>query len=425
MIAVVLLSNSQAFAQVLPFSQPNVPGEGGILEPFTHLDSISQSGMVTDGRYVYLVDYPEEVIILDTINPARPVKIGSIPIDIDDYLLAVTEGILYMGKRGEGILIYDVSEPANPGLVGLFNPIENMYMPGMAISGSFAYLADYFLGLTILNISDPAHPSVLGVNIEEGIEELVVQGQTAYGRSIDDNMLIIYDVTNPAQPTVLSRYYNSRYWFGYAINGDYVYLSGESGDPDSKEYYIDVIDVSNPSEPEWVTDLPELATSNWGLTVKDGLLYVARWDGLAIYTTTDPTDPQLTGKFPSYYVFYMAPQGDQAFFGDANTIFHILDTTDPALPVQTGFYTWPQSADYLTSEGNYLYSAQNNISSLPSSLRFNHHSESDRHDRHLRRAGHRVHLSGRRHTRQAVRRWVFRLCPDGRGRGNHRRFRPG
>ncbi len=346
--------------------------DSGTLDPLTQFENMNTYHLISDGRYVYIdtMSYTSssgfERIVLDTIDPEHPIQIASLPAtSYNSFALAVANNTLYTRNDYDGIAIYDVADPANPGLIGQFKPVETMVTTQMVISGSLAYIADHTLGLAVLDISDPAYPTLLGTYFELYLDQLTVQGPYVYARTYPG--LSIYDVSDPAQIIRVGRYEDSsRPGANLTVNGSYAYLNGSIDHfPDPPEYFADIIDVSDPADPERVGEVPELAGLIRQLGAKDGMLYAVRWDGLAIFSTTDPVSPQLAGVFPSYWGSGMVPLGDRMHYLDFNTGFSVLDTSDPAHPTQMGFYSWPQSARYLTAVGTTVYSADNQSSSFP------------------------------------------------------------
>jgi len=124
------MGGNSAAAQIGHTSQTSAPVDGGTLNPLTHFDSTNPVYIVTDGRYAYVAAWlPGGIGVtnLDTIDPEHPVEVSSIPFENFDYfILAATDGVLYVSKSGDGILIYDVSVPTNPVLFGQYEPIEYM-----------------------------------------------------------------------------------------------------------------------------------------------------------------------------------------------------------------------------------------------------------------------------------------------------------
>jgi hypothetical protein len=59
--------------------------------------------------------------------------------------------------------------------------------------------------LTIWNVADPAHPSLAGrYEIGNKVEKIIVDGNRAYIASSVANQLMVFDVSNPANPILLS-----------------------------------------------------------------------------------------------------------------------------------------------------------------------------------------------------------------------------
>lgn len=377
LVLTLFASGGTAFAfqeQTGSSSQPS----NNILEPLTHLDYKNPWDIVTDGRYIYvdsLIDPGGEVIILDMIDPAHIAEIASIPVESPFQLLAIANNTLYLGPDPytpsgyAGIQIYDVSDPYNPERIGSFEQPGSMHPTQMVIVGDLAYVADAVLGLLILDISDPAHPSLLGKDSEEVIFGLAVEGQYAYG--IQDafdyvayGKLMTYDISNPAQPVLLGRYENTlRVGSEIAVSGSIAYFWGfiNDGPEGMTEYFMDVIDISDPSNPERVAEVPELAIPVRELLVKNELLYAVRSGGLGFYSLAEPLNPQLSSIFPSYWGADVELLDSQALFLDTNTGLHVLDINDPAHPIQIGSYTWPGDAGYLASVGIHLFTVQSDV----------------------------------------------------------------
>jgi hypothetical protein len=362
LILVLLAGGSSVSAQEPHTSPLNRLAEGGTLEPLTYLDYKNPWNMVSDGRYVYidsLIDPGYEVMVIDCIDPAHPVQIATMPMETSFRLLAVVGDALYIGQDWGFIFIYDVSDPANPLLSGTFGPLYT-WAQQMLVVGDLAYLVDYYLGLAVLDISDPFHPQMLGNNAEEIIWSIALQGSYAYAIAI--GKYLIYDVSNPAQPALVGRYEDAERWGEHvAVYGDFAYLSGSIRDDQYQTigYFTDIFDVTDPSHPERLGDLPQLAAPVKQLNVENGLLYALQQDGLAIYSLADPLDPQLSGAFPDEWGMSVVWQGNQALLLDNVLGLMVLDTADLAQIVQIGFYGWAQEADYLTAAGSNLLTVKN------------------------------------------------------------------
>jgi hypothetical protein len=156
--------------------------------------------VVSDGRYAYidpLIDPGYEVMVFDCVDPAHPIQIASIPIEVNFWgLLGVTKNTLYLGID-QGLIIYDVSDPYHPVFISQYEPVGGMLVFNMVFAGDIAYLSGSPTSLVILDISDPLHPSLLGSNSEEfSIYVSLVQDPYLY--ALSPGKFLVYDVSNPA-----------------------------------------------------------------------------------------------------------------------------------------------------------------------------------------------------------------------------------
>jgi len=80
---------------------------------------------------------------------------------------------------GLGLLIFNVSNPSNPQLVGkLFLPDVAM---GVYVSGNYAYVADWGEGLRVIDVSNPTNPREVGYFVTPGwASGVYVSGNYAY-----------------------------------------------------------------------------------------------------------------------------------------------------------------------------------------------------------------------------------------------------
>jgi len=107
---------------------------------------------------------------------------------------------LYVTSWKEGLRIFDLTDPAQPDLVGQYNS-RSCFGDACAGGGNLIYAADGVNGLLVIDVSDPAHP------------ERVAQLKVDYGRRLalqNDRICMIgyksiyfIDVSSPLQPMLL------------------------------------------------------------------------------------------------------------------------------------------------------------------------------------------------------------------------------
>ena len=94
--------------------------------------------------------------ILDVTNPANPNVLGSFNPDGDTWSVQIVSNKTYLACRGAGLQILDTTQPANVQWLG------GISTPGFGaaevqVRGSLAYVADGASGLEIYNVSNPAN----------------------------------------------------------------------------------------------------------------------------------------------------------------------------------------------------------------------------------------------------------------------------
>jgi hypothetical protein len=70
------------------------------------------------------------------------------------YGVAVSGAYAYVADYNAGLRVIDVSNPSSPREVGFYD--TPYYASGVAVSGSYAYVADWEGGLVILRFLGPA-----------------------------------------------------------------------------------------------------------------------------------------------------------------------------------------------------------------------------------------------------------------------------
>ncbi|MBU0507419.1 hypothetical protein KKH27_01095 [bacterium] len=84
--------------------------------------------------------------------------------------VAVSGSYAYMADMGSGLRIIDISSPATPTEVGFYD--TQGYAWDVAVSGNYAYVSDEAYGLRVLNIANPAAPTQVGFYDTPGYEPI-------------------------------------------------------------------------------------------------------------------------------------------------------------------------------------------------------------------------------------------------------------
>jgi hypothetical protein len=342
--------------------------------------------------------------VADISNPASPIFLGRC--DTPDQALDVTTAGTYafVADGESGLQIIDISNPAAPQLVGSYD--TPFYAMGVKVADDHAFVADY-LSIQAIDIRDPISPSFLScydnggttgavvardnvayvtshsepspssnlitVNIEdasrpiplqvfsdslERVADILVSGDYAY---LADSRtgLVIVDVSDPGDMSLVTAYDIGRYLYSIAISGNYVYLGHDS---------ISVIDVSNPALPALIhTFGPNLFPQK--LMAIGDHLYALSY-GLCIFDVSAPQDPSLVGEF---WDFELPPydfdvDGPYAYVltddwhgqGDVE----IIDISYPQIPDPLSRYVLPEGGYGIEVDGNFAYIADSHAGVL-------------------------------------------------------------
>lgn len=174
---------------------------------------------------------------------------------------------------------------AQIGLVNIAHTNDGGNAQGIAVSGNYAYLAAGTNGLLIYDVSNPAQPLNVGhsvSNLSEGftVYDVVVSGNYAYAVVTGNTVvsgLFVFDVSNPAAPAEML-HTNLHFFGGLAILGTNLYLGGDSRLPD--------FGISNPAFPVLITNF-SLGPNPTGLAVSSNYLVAVAGSTLNIAGLTN------------------------------------------------------------------------------------------------------------------------------------------
>jgi subtilisin family serine protease len=156
----------------------------------------------------------------------------------DAYGVAVSGTYAYVADFGKGLRVIDVSDPAHPNEVSFHSTPDWAY--GVTISGPYAYVAAHSAGLRVMDVSDPAHPTEVGLYDTPGLAlGVAISGPYAYVADWNAGLRVI-DVSDPAHPNEIGFYDTLGYARDVTVSGPYAYVAdGQSG--------LRVMDVSDPA----------------------------------------------------------------------------------------------------------------------------------------------------------------------------------
>jgi hypothetical protein len=272
------------------------------------------------GAFIYDVSNPDAPVLASWYNPGAN----------QQFLEAIVIGNRgYFGSgNGGGVHIVDLTNPYSPVLLGTvttannaFNQIHEMMVFNQ---NGATYLLENFNSSTstkilkFINITNPAAPVFirdLNPTDTTWVHAMHIRGNKLYtsgwGGRID-----IYDISNVATQapallgTIVGNSTNHSSWT--SEDGNYLYSARETQDGDIRVY-----DVSNPAQPTLVRsikagDLNLNAITPHNPVVMGNFLYVAWYQaGIQIFDLTNPADPKRIGQYDTYQPAFMPPTEEE------------------------------------------------------------------------------------------------------------------
>lgn len=333
----------------------NSAEEDDTLRLFSEVAVDGAQEVVTEKTWAYVAT-GDGFAVVDWRNPNRPERVGTwhapgtgiADVKVDDGLLAVsTQGEDHDHGPGEdpdadpdaqiGTHLYDVSDPTNPQYLSTFQVLpEGVHNAHLVDNTLYLCKEAPFdeSALIIVDVSDPTDPTELSRWILEEVHpdldsvtnfvhDVYAQGDYAYLAYWDAGCRVL-DVSDPTDPVEVS-------WFGQTENAD----MGMDGDPWDRVY-------GSPGNAHYVQPSPD------GDHVYIGAeTYAGESGGITVFDVTDFDDPQRVaeieaedrnpGIFPdTAHNFDVTSNRLYTSWYDAGA--RVYDITDPSNPKQTYEY---------------------------------------------------------------------------------------
>ena len=327
---------------------------------------IDESGKVyAYDDYIFINDKSKGVHVIDNANPAQPIRIAfiEIPGNVDisvknNYLYAdslsdlvvldisdinniqqvnrmvdvLPEGIVYPFEVD--IIEYESYDYENEVLVGwdiqserrLIEEVEQQrFIDDFALAetasdsgtgeggslarfkivGEYLYAVDSH-NINVFGISDLANPQDLDdVFAGFDIETIFNRGNHLFLGSMRG--MYIYDITNPALPTLVSEFQHGTACDPVVVDGDYAYVTLRGGNNcGATESGLYIVDISTIEAPELAITYP--MDEPYGLGIRDNQLFICDGaSGLKVYDKTNINELTPLNHFKDIVTFDVIP----------------------------------------------------------------------------------------------------------------------
>jgi hypothetical protein len=316
------------------------------------------------GERAYVGASGGQLHVVDVSNPAAPILVTTLQID-EIREVATTAGRLFAATES-GLMIFDLANPDSPSMVGV-RPFTGG-AKSVALSGVLAFVVWGGSGtggsaLSVLDVSEPANPLVLSsIWSTSKAYTVAVSGGRAYlgggFRYRDlDGFVDVIDVSDPRNPFPEASLDNLDYPVqGLAINGDAIYAT--AADPWVFRGRFYVVDVSDPNEPVLV-HAEKLELQAFGPCIADGIVYFCEHrstGGLRFAIAPSDVRPKALSTVPSSVdVYSVDTQANLVYTVDSAHMLKIIDCSDSANPQLIGSLETPARGEVLEVQGNFAY----------------------------------------------------------------------
>jgi hypothetical protein len=372
------ISAYQQFAYLSMFSGTNIYDFSNPYNPqFVRIDSTSGFGslLAVIDTVAFTSSYNHGINTFNLSDPVYPVQMGYANISDEPYgfFIAGDTGfattIDFYDEEASKFDIIDFTNPYFPSIMGEYWTAGRTY--DVQVAGDYAYVATGSSGLKIVDISDPEEPVtmdnelttpdepvLLGFNNNSPnlANDIFVDGNYAYicNYSNYNGTVSIFDIGDPANPTLYDSIGNLYYPRHAIVDGGYIYIS----DYDS----LIIHDVSNLDSIAYVSSY-QYANPGFQLAVDSPYLYIASsYTALEILNVGDPANPYFVGNYDSLHTYKITLMDNYALLKGSFKIY-LMDISNPESPALISTHTpsngW--SAEEVTVNGDYIYDPAYNV----------------------------------------------------------------
>ena len=343
--------------QIVDISDLNNPN---LISECTIPNMVSEDVVVTN-NYAYLIGSGENSYsIVEISDPNNPELIegfdftgSNIEICNSKVYICTNSGNIFTNN---GLAILDIT---NPESFDLDTHFKSGLAEKLQVINDIAFIANGFTGLTILDSSNPNEIThISNYQTSDTALDVIIDSTTAFV-AVNENGVEIIDVSNLTEPELLSQIDTE---YGkirtLAKKDNNLYFGGED------EYCIYAYNIEDLENPQLLQTIP-VNDFSFDLTIYDDYLYLAGyWGGLQIFDISDSENVVELCSYP-LSMAYSVTAGDDLVFINGNGL-HIFDTSSFANPyiietLDTGASDmhYQDNQLYFSFDGIYLYDLSN------------------------------------------------------------------
>ncbi len=267
---------TNTFSVLLKVIPPGLTSLGTLFDDPT----AEAEAVVYSNGYAYVACGLAGVIVFDVTDPANPERVGGYDTEGSAKAVALQSNHLFVADNKFGLVVLDITTPSTPELVGEFK--KSADYRDIAVSGGYAYLAASKKGLQVFDIRTLSAPQFVGSITTRSAIGVVVVGDYAYVADYSDGLKVI-DISSPSTPSLAGAYNNLYRSYDVAVQGDFAYVADDTNG-------LQIINISVPTN---LTHMGGYTTKkSQGIVVDGSYAYLAnRENGVEVVDVSNPSTP--------------------------------------------------------------------------------------------------------------------------------------
>ena len=242
----------------------------------------------------------------DVSDPTHPRWLAAQPMSWCTRVL-IDRGIVF-ASDSQNLGTYDISVP------GTLTPLGSYTAPDsidyMSLESNVLALSQY-AGILLLDVSDPANPSLLSTvpTVAQFVTDVQLHSGYAYVTIYTQGLEVI-DVSVPTSPADFGLFELDGHLHELAVQSNWLFMGSNAGG-------LRVLDITCPTNPALAATVPE---NGWTLDMADNRWFLhTMGNTVAVYDVTVPTNPAQVGTY-SESVYGLDVCGSNLYVGTASSI---------------------------------------------------------------------------------------------------------
>ena len=303
--------------------------------------------ITTTEEYGYIIknnEFPSLPSYMETISWSDSLQIESVnEYTSNDSMITdidIMKGICFMSKFDYGFDILNLSEPKKPQILSKNNHSDahNYWSDKVIYSeeNHLLFLSNAKEGFAILDVSNLSNPTLLYANnpSDSIVSDIFIENNLLFLADVggfgDSGGFVIINITDPVSPNIISHKFLNDKVHSLYCEGNLLYVA-------TRFSYIKIYDVSNPTNPMKMGDLPAtLLSPAHEIIVNNSIAYIARdANGLIAIDVSNIRKPKILTTYRNNYSgisYDVTVFGKYLFLADGWDGLEILELIPPKIP---------------------------------------------------------------------------------------------